>query len=179
VATVVGAPTDGCGGIFGRAAETQEEKMAEQQRNPFRGFLDMASEMNRMRSIGAYGHEGGKEDRERTHANAWVPTADVFARGRDLVIRMELSGVAPQDIDVSLHENTLTVSGERSNDVDEVSFYVHERFYGIFRRSMTLPAGVDDEDITAEFDNGLVEITVEGGAASPQPRRIQVRNRAG
>ena len=109
--------------------------MAEQQRNPFRGFLDMASEMNRMRSIGAYGHEGGGEERERTHANAWVPTADVFARGRDLVIRLELSGVAPQDIDVSLHENTLTVSGERGNDVDEVSFYVHERFYGVFRRS--------------------------------------------
>jgi NAD(P)-dependent dehydrogenase (short-subunit alcohol dehydrogenase family) len=80
VATGVGAPAGWCGGIFGREAETQEEKMAEQQRNPFRGFLDMASEMNRMRSIGAYGHEGGGEDRERTHANAWVPTADVFAR---------------------------------------------------------------------------------------------------
>ena len=40
--------------------------MAEQQRNPFRGFLDMASEMNRMRSIGAYGHERGREERERT-----------------------------------------------------------------------------------------------------------------
>jgi HSP20 family protein len=154
VATVIGAPAGWCGGLFGRAAETQEEKMAEQHRNPFRGFLDMASEMNRMRSIGAYGNEGSGEERQRTHANAWVPTADVFARGRDLLIRLELSGVAPQDIDVSLHENTLTVSGERGNDVD-------------------------DEDITAEFDNGLVEITVAGGAASPEPRRIQVRNRAG
>jgi len=63
--------------------------------------------------------------------------------------------------------------------VDDVSFYVHERFYGVFRRSMTLPAGVDEDEISAEFDNGLVEITVEGGAAAPEPRRIQVRNRAG
>jgi HSP20 family protein len=63
--------------------------------------------------------------------------------------------------------------------VDEVSFYVLERFYGVFRRSMTLPAGVDEDDIRAEFDNGLVEITVEGGAVSSEPRRIQVRNRAG
>ena len=47
--------------------ELQEERMAEQQRNPFRGFLDMASEMNRMRYVGAYGQEGGGEDRERTH----------------------------------------------------------------------------------------------------------------
>lgn len=151
--------------------------MAEHQRNPFRGFLDMASEMNRIRYVGAYGQEGGGEDRERTHANAWVPNSDVFARGRDLVIRMELAGVAPEDIDVSFHENTLTVSGERGRDVDEADFYVHERFYGVFRRSMTLPAGIDEDDITAEFDNGLVEITVEGGAATAEPRRIEVRNR--
>ena len=153
--------------------------MTEHQRNPFRGFLDMASEMNRMRNIGAYGQEPSQEGQERTHANAWVPNADVFARGQDLVIRMELAGVAPEDIDVSFHENTLTISGERGRDVEELQFYVHERFYGVFRRSMTLPAGVADEDIIAEFDNGLVEITVKNGAATPEPRRIQVRNRAG
>ena len=85
------------------------------------------------------------------------------------MIRLELSGVAPENIDVSFHENTLTVSGERSKDVDDVSFYVHERFYGIFRRSMTLPAGVNDDDITAEFNNGLVEITVNDGAAARAP----------
>ncbi len=152
--------------------------MTEQQSNPFRGFLDMASEMNRMRNIGAYGQEPSQEGQERTHANAWVPNADVFARGQDLVIRMELAGVAPEDIDVSFHENTLTVSGERGRDVEEVRFYVHERFYGVFRRSMTLPAGIDEDEISAEFDNGLVEITVEGGAVSSEPRRIQVRNRA-
>ena len=83
----------------------------EHERNPFRGFLDMASEMNRMRNIGSYGYDPSYEDRERSHANAWVPTADVFARGRDLVIRLELSGVAPEDIDVSLHENTLPSPG--------------------------------------------------------------------
>ena len=152
--------------------------MAEQHSNPFRGFLDMASEMNRMRNIGAYGQDPSQEGQERTHANAWVPNADVFARDQDLVIRMELAGVAPHEIDVSFHENTLTVSGERGKDVDEVSFYVHERFYGIFRRSMTLPAGVNEADISAEFYNGLVEITVEGAAVSQEPRRIQVRNRA-
>ena len=153
--------------------------MQDHQRNPFRGFLDMASEMNRMRHIGSYGMETSQEGQERTHANAWVPNADVFARGRDLVIRMELAGVAPEDIDVSLHENTLTVSGERKEDVDDVSFYVHERFYGVFRRSMTLPSGISDDDITAEFYNGLVEITVKGGAATAEPRRIEVRNRTG
>ena len=152
--------------------------MTERDRNPFRGFLDMASEMNRMRNIGAYGQDPSQEGQERTHANAWVPSADVFARDRDLVIRLELAGVSPEIIDVSFYENTLTVSGERKKDVDDVSFYVHERFYGIFRRTMTLPAGIDEDDISAEFYNGLVEITVEGGAVTSEPRRIEVRNRA-
>ncbi len=151
----------------------------EHERNPFRGFLDMASEMNRMRNIGSYGYDAAPEERQRTHANAWIPTADVFARGRDLVIRLELSGVAPVDIDVSLQENILTISGERRQDVEDASFYVHERFYGVFRRSMTLPAGIDDDEISAEFDNGLVVITVEGGAVAAEPRRIEIRNKSG
>lgn len=151
--------------------------MEEQRRNPFRGFLDMASEMNRMRYLGSYGYEPGQEDRERTHATAWVPNADVFARGGDLVIRVDLAGVDPEDIDVTFHEGVLTISGERSKDLKDVDFYVHERFYGVFRRSMTLPAGVNEDDISAEFRNGLVEITVKGGAAAAEPRRIQIRNR--
>lgn len=63
--------------------------MDEGRRNPFRGFLDIASEMNRMRYLDSYGYEPGQEDRERTHATAWFPNADVFARGSDLVIRVD------------------------------------------------------------------------------------------
>jgi HSP20 family protein len=154
---------------------------SERQTNPFRGFLDMTSEMNRMRQLGMYGYETGQEERERTHATAWVPTADVFARGEDLVIRIELAGVDREDIEVTLNDNVLTVSGERSRDLDEeeVSFYVSERYYGVFRRSMTLPSGIDESRISADFDNGLMEITVRGGAMAVEPRRIEVRSKPG
>ena len=139
--------------------------MGQRRSNPFRGFVDVMSEMNRMREVGRGGYDPGYEDRERTQASAWVPNADVFARGKDLVIRMELAGVDREEIEITLHDNTLTISGERRNDLDEdVSFYVHERFYGAFRRSMTLPAGIDESRIDAYSDNGLLEITVEGGA---------------
>ena len=139
--------------------------MGQRRSNPFRGFVDVMSEMNRMREVGRGGYDPGYEDRERTQASAWVPNADVFARGRDLVIRMELAGIDREEIEITLHDNTLTISGERRNDLDEdVSFYVHERFYGAFRRSMTLPAGIDESRIDAYSDNGLLEITVEGGA---------------
>ncbi len=155
--------------------------MSERQTDPFRGFLDMASEMNRMRQIGMYGYEAGQEERERTHATAWVPTTDIFARGEDLVIRVELAGVDRDDIELTLNDNVLTVSGERRRELDEeeVSFYVSERYYGAFRRSMTLPSGIDEGRISADFDNGLMEITVRGGATVVQPRRIEIRSRFG
>jgi HSP20 family protein len=155
--------------------------MSERQTDPFRGFLDMTGEMNRMRQIGMYGYEAGQEERERTHATAWVPTTDIFARGEDLVIRVELAGVDRDDIELTLNDNVLTVSGERRRELDEeeVSFYVSERYYGAFRRSMTLPSGIDEGRISADFDNGLMEITVRGGATVVQPRRINIRSKSG
>ena len=148
--------------------------MGPRRTNPFRGFVDLMSEMNRLREVGRGGYEAGYEERERTQASAWVPNADVFVRGEDLVIRVELAGVAREDIEITLHDNTLTISGERENDLDDdVSFYVHERFYGAFRRSMMLPAGIDESKISAYSDNGMLEITVRGGAVTAS-RRIRI-----
>src|SRR5215210_3705925 len=93
--------------------------MSESHKNPFQGLVDVASEMNRMRQLGRYGYDPGGEERERTHATAWVPTADIFARGRDLVIRVELAGAAPQDIVLTFQESVLTISGERKHDLDD------------------------------------------------------------
>lgn len=149
--------------------------------NPFRGFVDVMSEMNRIREMGTYGNEAvvGPAGRQRDHANAWVPSADIFARGGDLVIRLELAGVDREDIDLTFHDNVLTVSGERVRDLDDDAMvYVHERYYGAFRRSMTVPAGVAEDDISAYSDNGTLEITIEGGAAA-EPRRIRIEDKPG
>jgi HSP20 family protein len=129
--------------------------------------------------MGRIGYEARQEDRPRTQANAWVPTTDVFARGGDLVIRVSLSGVYPQDVDITLSNGVLTVSGERRSELEEVSFYVRERYYGAFRRSITLPAGIDEGDISADYDNGLLEIVVRGAAAAAEPRRIEIRAKPG
>ena len=64
--------------------------MGRARTNPFRGIVDVMSEMNRMRELGRTGYETGQEDQRRTHATAWVPSTDIFARGRDLVIRISL-----------------------------------------------------------------------------------------
>ena len=154
------------------------------QNNPFRGFTDMISEMARMREVGTRGYEPGQENRQRTHATAWVPTADIFARGQDLVIRVELAGVEEDDVDVTLSGGMLTVSGERRSDLDEreVSFYTRERFYGAFRRSMNLPEGVGEDRIGATFENGMLEISITDAfatAAPEEPRRIRIKGKSG
>ena len=150
----------------------------ERRKNPFRGFVDTMSEMARMRE---YAEGGAQEYQRRTHATAWVPTTDIFAEGDDLVIRCELAGVHREDIDIELTGDTLTISGERRSELsEEVHFYTRERSFGHFRRSMNLPEGIDDDDISASFEDGMLQVTVRGGAAAaPEPRRIDIRNKPG
>lgn len=155
--------------------------MAEQHRNPFEGVTDFFSELSRMRSIGLRGGvDHGVESAERTHASAWVPTTDILARGADLVIRVELAGVDPEDVDLSFSHGVLTVSGTRRTGADDESaeFLVRERIYGAFRRAITLPEGTDSDQISAEFDDGLVTVTVSNGVTPADSTRIALSDRS-
>lgn len=148
---------------------------------------DFVSEVNRMRTFGVHGQESYPEVAERTHASAWVPVTDILASGDDLVIRVELPGVEPDDVDLRLTRGTLTVSGKRESALAGETFLVRERYSGEFRRTVELPEGVEPEAISAEFVNGLVIITVTDGAKnstgtqialvdkSPQVRRRRLR----
>jgi HSP20 family protein len=142
-------------------------------RNPFRGLVDHMSEMTRMREY-AEGGGTGSEDHRRTHATAWVPTTDIFARGDDLIIRCELAGVGRDDVDISLSGGVLTIDGERRGEPESSEYYARERYYGRFRRRMKLPEGVHRDDVSASFENGLLEVTVRGGADHAEPERIQI-----
>jgi HSP20 family protein len=118
---------------------------------------------------------------QRTPADAWTPTSEALTKGDDLVIRVELPGVKPEDIEITFMDGVLTVSGERERAAgeEEATFHVRERYYGAFRRSMTLPAGVNEDDISASIYDGVVEITVSGGGTgAPKPRRIQLKRAA-
>jgi HSP20 family protein len=138
-------------------------------------------EMSRMREmVTDPGFETGQEDQRRTHANAWIPPTDIFAREGNLVIRCELAGVRREDVEITLSESVLNISGERKSELneEEVTFYTRERFYGAFRRSMSLPEGVREEEIDATFEDCVLEITVQRGAGDvPEPQRIQIRDR--
>jgi HSP20 family protein len=152
--------------------------MAE-RRNLFEGVTDFFTELGRIREVGTHGYGHGTEDRERTHATAWVPATDIFARGDDMVIRVEVAGVAPDDVAITFTGGVLTVSGVRTTELggaDEDSFYIRERPYGAYRRAVTLRAGTTDDQISAEIRDGLVEITVKDGCAGGEPQRIALKD---
>lgn len=142
--------------------------MSKGKRNPFRGFMDVVSEMNRTQH--QWMMHGDKEPQHgaRTHASAWVPAADIYAVGGNLVIRCELAGLRREDVDVSVSSGVLTISGDRHSELDEnkVTWYTRERTYGRFRRTMVLPEGITGDDVTAHYENGLLEITIQSGAAA-------------
>ena len=152
-----------------------------ERRNPFEGVTDFFSELARMRSIGLHGGgEHGVEGAERTHASAWVPATDILAQGDDLVIRVELAGVDPEDVDLSFSHGVLTVSGTRrpGQADDSADFLIRERFYGEFRRVITLPEGTEADQITAEFEDGLVEVTVRNGVSPTDSTKISLADRS-
>jgi HSP20 family protein len=91
-------------------------------------------------------------------------------------VMVELPGVEPDDLQITMEDGLLTIQGERqfTAESSEQQFHRVERRYGAFRRSITLPAQVQAEQIEATFDNGVLEIVVPK-AEEAKPKRIQVR----
>ncbi len=148
--------------------------------SPFRGrrgFYDPVSEMNRMfdNMLGGLMRRPGSQQ-QRAELTEWAPAIDVVTQDGDLVIKAELPGVKPEDVDITLQNNVLTLSGERKAEQEEErgGYYVRERRYGSFSRSLTVPEGVDESKIHARYENGVLEVTVEGAAQVQEPKRIQI-----
>jgi HSP20 family protein len=141
----------------------------------FHGLFDTVAELNRMREFWRAGVDPPSEG--RTHSTAWIPRVDIYSQGDDLVIRCELAGVARDEVDISLEGNVLTIFGERTGapEVTDPAYYVRERQYGSFRRTINLPEGIDRSKVTALLQDGLLEITVTGGCiARREPERIDI-----
>jgi HSP20 family protein len=139
------------------------------------GFYDAHSEVNRLidEMSGGLGHRSGGQ---RAHAMEWAPSVDVLQKDGDLIVRVEMPGVKPEDIDIAVHDRVLTIYGEREGDEQEerAGYYVRELRHGSFRRSMLLAEDVDEEKIHARYQDGILEVTLEGAAAVREPRRIRI-----
>jgi HSP20 family protein len=163
----------------GRSCE--EKEVHEMALSPFRGFYDMQSEMNRMfdEMFGNLVRSGGRQQGERP--TQWAPSLDVLQEDGDIVVRAELPGVKQEDVDITFQNGVLTISGERKAEQQRQGsgYYVRERRYGSFRRSVQLPQDVDESKINARFQDGVLEVRVAGAGAEQEPKRIQIEGGEG
>jgi HSP20 family protein len=105
----------------------------------------------------------------------FAPPVDVYENEQSITLKIEVPGIEEKDINVSIENNTLTVRGERrfEKDEKEENFQRVERMYGTFTRSFTLTDTVDQEQVTAHYDKGVLKICLVKKAEA-KPRLIQV-----
>jgi HSP20 family protein len=159
------------------------DQMATMMRwDPFQDLRDAQEEMAQMsqmsqmspmlaHALGLHGQQQGSG-----RATAWAPALDISERKDAYLVTVELPGLKAEDLDITMEDGLLTIQGERqfTSDSSEQQFHRVERRYGAFRRSITLPAQVQAEQIEASFDNGVLQIVVPK-MEEAKPKRIQVR----
>jgi HSP20 family protein len=135
--------------------------------DPFQDLLAIQDEMNQVFGRARQGQAGGR---------VWAPALDISERKDAYVVTVEVPGVNPDDLDITLEDGLLTIQGERqfTSESSEQQFHRVERRYGAFRRSITLPAQVKADRIEATVDNGVLQILVPK-MEEAKPKRIQVR----
>jgi len=112
-------------------------------------------------------------------ANFFSPKADAASAEAKYEINMELPGISADDIDISLNDHVLTIRGEKKHEHEEKTktYYFTERSYGAFQRSFRLPGDVDTGGISADFNDGVLKLTLPRLQSEP-PRQKKISIRA-
>jgi HSP20 family protein len=135
---------------------------------PFREIATLQNEMSRlMNSV-----VGGNGE---TVTRSWVPAVDVWETEKELVYAFDLPGIPEDKISVEFEDGALIVSGERerTEETSEEKFYRFERRFGSFSRTISLPQGITEDAINADYKDGVLEVHVTK-PEQPKPRRIQI-----
>jgi HSP20 family protein len=132
---------------------------------PFRELASFQNEMSRWMN--------GLFDGPGRVTQSWVPALDVWETPSEVVYAFDLPGIPEESISIEVKEDTLTVSAERekTDETSEDGFHRFERRYGSFARAVGLPQGVDQDQIAARYENGVLEIRVPK-PEEQQPRKI-------
>ena len=138
---------------------------------PFREFSTLQDRMNRL--FRESYNEGGRD--ESLTASSFAPAVDVYEDEHNVTLKIEAPGINEKDLDIQLENNTLTVHGERKIEKEEKeeNFRRVERQYGSFTRSFTLPSSVDPEQVSADYENGVLKIKL-AKKAEAKAKQIKV-----
>lgn len=110
----------------------------------------------------------------------WSPSVDVFEKGENIEVKVELPGMKQADIEVSVSDDILTVRGEREPEsgVKDEDYSRSEIAYGSFYRAIALPARVDTKNIEAVYEDGMLRVTLQR-AAGTKPRKVNIQVKKG
>jgi HSP20 family protein len=141
--------------------------------NPGIGLFDQLQQLQREMDD-AFGVWAGPANIRAVAQGAW-PAINVGTTAKQVDVYLFAAGLDPDKLDISIQNNTLSISGERKIEVPEAeNYYLQERFNGEFRRVLTLPTDVDPNKVDANYKNGVLHITVQRSEAS-QPKQIKVK----
>ena len=105
--------------------------------------------------------------------SGWTPALDLYQDKDNVTAIVELPGMRKEDIEISLHDGMLSISGERKDETNNGGATRTERFYGKFRRSITLPTQVDVNKVKATYKDGILTVTLPK-AEEAKPKQIQI-----
>ena len=108
--------------------------------------------------------------------DSFVPTLDMYEEGDNIIVEAPLAGIDPKDVEVSVEKGVLTVQGEhkREHEVDEKNYYRKETRSGSFYRQIALPTAVKEDDISAEYEDGILRVSAPK-AAPTKAKKVQVK----
>ena len=112
------------------------------------------------------------------HANSLIPKIDISEDEKNIYLEAELPGVRKEDLKVKLEDNKLTISGEKKNNAEKdnkKSFYNRERIFGTFEKVFTIQTGINKDNIKAEFENGVLSLTIEKFIPEKKERTIEIK----
>jgi HSP20 family protein len=103
----------------------------------------------------------------------WNPAVNVYQDKDQFIVVAELPGLKKEEIEISLHDDTLTISGERKREGSSEQVLLTERFYGKYQRSLTLPTAVDPDKVKASYRDGLLQVVLPK-AEEAKSKQIEV-----
>jgi HSP20 family protein len=140
-------------------------------------FRELASLQDRFNSL--FENFSDVSAKDQLASGTFIPAVDIYEDEHNLVLKLEIPGMNEEDLNVSLENNTLSVSGERKFEKEEKeeNFHRIERRYGSFTRTFRLPNTVDAEKVDASYEKGILKITL-GKRAEAKPKQIKVGSNA-
>jgi HSP20 family protein len=115
---------------------------------------------------------------DSTLPGSWTPDLEVADTGKEIVVKAEVPGLGPEDIDVRVTGSTLTLSGEKKEEREEKKegYYRSERRYGSFFRTIGLPPGAKADAVTADYEKGVLTVRI-AKSEEPASKRIEIKSR--